>query len=324
MNHFPVTASVLSATALATLISEQYNLKDVNCTLLKTFVNDSYHVSAGQEQFIFRVYTRGWRSELEINEEIRMILTAHQNDVGVSYPIMDTAGSYTQKMFAPEGDRFGVLFSFANGNKIFNVNEEQHRKLGEYLAELHRATADMKLHRVDYDAVTLLVYSYEKIQKYLKRSPDEEAFMLKTKQLLLDEFKKIKSEDVRKGGVHLDFWPDNFHIDSAGNVTLFDFDFCGTGFQVLDIAFYLTMLQGLEHDENNFHAKTSAFITGYEEVTKLSEEEKRIIPILGSAISFYYMGVQSDRFATIFFNEDHLKRFINIRLKRWMISQRMI
>ncbi|RAV99003.1 phosphotransferase [Pseudochryseolinea flava] len=324
MNHFPVSSSVLSSSALAALVGTQYALKDVSCTLLKTFVNDTYIISAEGKQFIFRVYTKGWRSELEIREEIRMIMAVHQANVGVSYPIMDTSGDYIQKIFAPEGDRFGVLFSHAAGEKKFNLSNDLQQSLGVHLAKLHQATLDMTMHRPEYDGVTMLVYAFEKIQPYLKTSADDEAFMIKTKETLLSEFKKIKTDNVRKGGVHLDFWPDNLHIDSDNQITVFDFDFCGNGFQIIDIAFYFALMQGLAQNEDDFNNQTEAFLKGYETVTTLTDEERRIIPLLGAATCFYYMGVQSDRFSTIFFNEEHLKRMINVRLKRWMRFHKMI
>jgi Ser/Thr protein kinase RdoA (MazF antagonist) len=318
MSHFPVTSSVLSSAALENVIRAQYHFFNANCKLIKTFVNDSYLVINGSEQFILRVYTKGWRSELEINEEIRVITAVKQSGISVSHPIADTSGSYIQKFFAPEGDRYGVLFSYAKGDKKFNAPEADQNRLGSYMAHMHNATVGMKLHRVEYDAVTMLIYSFEKFQSYLRPASEESEFVTTAKQSLSDEFKKIKLDEVRNGAVHLDFWADNLHVDDGGNITLFDFDFCGNGILALDIAFYLQMLQSMEPDENVYKNKAASFLKGYEQITPLSQEEKRIIPILGACLSFYYMGVQADRFATVFFNSEHLKRFVNFRLKRWM------
>jgi Ser/Thr protein kinase RdoA (MazF antagonist) len=318
MNHFPVTASVLSDIALEKLIRAQYGLPTATCKLIKTFVNDTYLVTEGQTQFIFRVYTKDWRSPLEINEELRVINTVKSSGMPVAEPIADTSGNYTQKFFAPEGERHGVLFSYATGEKKFNAPESDQQSLGSYMANMHKATLGMKLHRVEYDAVTMLVYAFEKFESYLKGNSEDLLFIKKAKQLLMDAFKNINMSEVRTGAVHLDFWADNLHMDTNGNITLFDFDFCGNGILVLDIAFYLQMLQSMEPDENIYKKKAESFLIGYEHITALTQEEKRIIPILGACVSFYYMGAQADRFATVFFNAEHLKRFINLRLKRWM------
>jgi Ser/Thr protein kinase RdoA (MazF antagonist) len=323
MTYFPVTASVLSASALEDFIRSQYNLPNASCTLIKTFVNDSYLIAGTSGHFILRVYTKGWRSELEIHEELRMIRAIHDAGVSVSHPLPDVSGNYIQKFMAPEGDRYGVLFSFAKGEKKFHASEDDQRRLGKYLANMHNATLDMKLHRVEYDAVTLVIYSFEKFRSYLKPGSDEERFMDETKQLLASEFKKINVNELRKGAVHLDFWADNLHIDENQNITLFDFDFCGNGFLALDIAFSLLMLQSMEPDENMYNIKADAFIKGYESVTPLTPEEKKAIPLFGACICFYFIGAQSDRFSTVFFNAEHLKRFINFRLKRWMAATKM-
>jgi Ser/Thr protein kinase RdoA (MazF antagonist) len=319
MIHFPVTSSVLSASHLGKFLSDNYTLSaNTTCRLLKTFVNDTYVVTSGSDSYIFRVYSVGWRSEKEISEEIRLITILREGNIGVSYAIADASGKYIQTIQAPEGNRFGVLFSFAAGEKRYNPSAETHFRIGEIMAEIHVNTVDVALARVDYSPKTLLIDSFEKFKSYLPLHSDEMEFMRSAQQHALKEFEAVKTAQIRKGAVHLDIWADNLHIEDAMTVTLFDFDFCGNGWLCYDISFYLLMLYGTETNEAEYRKKSESFLKGYESVVRISDEEKRILPVAGAALYFFYLGVQRERFATVFFNEEHLKRYVKFRVKKWL------
>jgi Ser/Thr protein kinase RdoA (MazF antagonist) len=88
MEAFPVISSILSASHLAKFLQSRYNLSaDTTCKLLKTGINHSYLVSDGADKFVFRVYSLDWRSETEINEEIRLLNLLQDGGVSVSYPL---------------------------------------------------------------------------------------------------------------------------------------------------------------------------------------------------------------------------------------------
>jgi Ser/Thr protein kinase RdoA (MazF antagonist) len=319
MIHFPVTSSVLSASHLGNFLCDNYTLSaNTTCRLVKTFVNDTYVVTSGSDNYIFRVYSPGWRSEKEISEEIRLITILRAGNIGVSYAIADVSGKYIQTIQAPEGNRFGVLFSFAAGEKRYNPSAETHRRIGAIMATIHLNTVDVRLERVEYSPQTLLVDSFGKFKSYLPLHSDEMGFMRSAQQLALKEFEAAKTAQLRKGAVHLDIWADNLHIADPMTVTLFDFDFCGNGWLCYDISFYLLMLYGTETNEGEYRKKSESFLEGYESVVRISDEEKRILPIAGAALCFFYLGVQSERFATVFFNEEHLKRYVNLRIKKWL------
>jgi Ser/Thr protein kinase RdoA (MazF antagonist) len=136
---------------------------------------------------------------------------------------------------------------------------------------------------------------------------------------LLNEFEKLKVNDIRQGVVHLDIWFDNLAIDGT-EVTLFDFDFCGNGMLCYDIAYYILQVNSTEKEETECRLKSEAFLSGYESVTKLTDEERRIIPMLGVSLYFFYLGIQCQRFdnwSNTFLNEPYLKRFINLLVKKY-------
>jgi len=103
--------------------------------------------------------------------------------------------------------------------------------------------------------------------------------------------------------------------------SLFDFDFCGNGWLGLDPAYYILQLHNIERDEQVRKLKVEHFLQGYESVTPLTNEERRLLPVLGLSIYFFYLGgVQCRRFdnwSNSFLNEDYLKRFINTLIKKY-------
>src|SRR5437868_9058382 len=127
MKKFPVTNSTLSAAHLGQFLAENYNfINDATCRLLKTGINDSYLIVEDSNKYVFRVYSLNWRTKNEISEEIRLLNLLTENNIPVSYPLADAKRNYIQQLNAPEGNRFGVLFSFAKGEKLLNFSPELH------------------------------------------------------------------------------------------------------------------------------------------------------------------------------------------------------
>ncbi|SOD93710.1 phosphotransferase enzyme family protein [Spirosoma fluviale] len=321
MLTFPVTSSILSKTHLAQFLQKSYGLlPTTTCKLLKAGVNHSYLVTDGSTKAIFRLYSLNWRTEVEINEELKLLTLLNQNGIPVSYPLTDVQGRYIQTLNAPEGTRFGVLFSFAQGEKLLTFSADLHYKLGQIMARFHQLTHNLTQNRVTYTPQRLLVDSLAQLPLFLSPETDEMKFMLETQQYLLREFAGIDTTKTRRGTVHLDIWFDNLNIDRDEQITLFDFDFCGNGMLCLDLAYYILQIHSTEADVNEFRQKKDSFLAGYESITALSDEEKRLLPMLGLSVYFFYLGVQMQRFddwSNTFLNELYLTRFINLRIKRW-------
>jgi Ser/Thr protein kinase RdoA (MazF antagonist) len=321
MSTFPVTSSIVSKTHLAQFLQPLYNLSPATtCTLLKAGVNHSYLVTDGSTKAIFRLYSLNWRTEVEIAEELRLLTLLNRNGIPVSYPLPDIKGTCIQTLEAPEGARSGVLFSFAEGEKRLTFSADLHYTLGQIMARFHQLTQNLTLNRVTYTPERLLVDSLTQLPDFLSAETDEMKFMLDTQQYLLSAFREIDTTKLRMGTVHLDIWFDNLNIDKEEQITLFDFDFCGNGMLCLDIAYYILQIHSTEADVEEFRRKKDRFLAGYESVTVLSDEEKRLLPMLGLSVYYFYLGVQMQRFddwSNAFLNELYLTRFINLRLKRW-------
>jgi Ser/Thr protein kinase RdoA (MazF antagonist) len=212
-----------------------------------------------------------------------------------------------------------VLFSFARGEKVFSYDMAMHYKIGEIMARMHQVTQELSLERTTYTAQVLLLEPFELIKQYISIETEEMQYMQRVLQYLLQEFDKVNIDAIRKGVVHLDIWFDNLNIYDNKEVTIFDFDFCANGWLVLDIAYYHVQVFNVEREPDQYAIRWESFLKGYESVTTITDEEKRIIPIVSIAIYFFYLGVQCQRFenwTNTFLNETYLKRYINLVVKK--------
>ncbi len=232
----------------------------------------------------------------------------------------DKDGNLIQELNAPEGLRYAVLFSNAEGEKQHNYTPDLHYAAGAIMGQMHKATENFAIDRVQYSAAKLFIEPFEEIKNFLPGDSAEMDFMKKAQQYLLTEFDQIDTSQLRNGAVHMDIWFDNMNIDKENKITLFDFDFCGNGWLCLDVAYYILQLQNVERDETECKLKTESFLRGYNSITPLSAEEQRILPMLGLAMYFFYLGIQCSRFdnwSNVFLNETYLKRYVMMVVKRY-------
>lgn len=317
MNTFPAISSIVAPELLGEYIESQYGLSNLSCEVFRTGINHTYRIQCDEARYMFRLYCHNWRSEKEIEEELRFIGTLKANNISISYPIADASGRYIQQVIAPEGLRYGVLFSFAEGEKIRQLTEQDCYQMGVTLAQIHKASLNLKLERVDYNIDTLVKQPYHYALKYFSADLPDMQFIVKAQSYLQDTFAQVG--DIRHGAVHLDYWYDNMSIADGSNITLFDFDFCGNGWQVLDVAYCSMQLFNIEVDKNSYEQKLASLYKGYESITPISKEERELIPAAALAIWIFYLGVQSQRFndwSNIFLTKNYLKHYIGL-VKSW-------
>lgn len=321
IKEFPVTNSTLSAKKLGEYLQQKYNLSNnTECKLFRTGMNHVYMVNDDTAKYVFRVYSFDWRTKIEIAEEVRLLIHLNENNTPVSFPIADDLNEYIQEFNAPEGKRYGVLFSFAEGTKSARFTAETSFFIGQALAKVHKSTENFTLNRITYDDTVLLTDAVKRTREFFKKETDEIQFLERTATFLKNEFNTFDKEQIRCGAVHLDVWFDNMHFNEENKVTLFDFDFCGNGWLCLDISYFLFQLYYTNQNDQDYQIKAESFLKGYETITGISKEERRILPFVCLAIMTYYISMQCDRYdnwTNIFLNEDHLKRFVG-SLKRWI------
>ncbi len=135
MNHIPVLRSILVPEALSSLVEAAYGLTVTRLQLIKAVVLDTYRVWTSAGLYILRVYPRRRRTFAEINAELDFLAYLHSQGAPVSIPVVQRNGERLLTLQAPEGTRYAVLFTYAQGEP-----------LGENLAAIHMYGQTLSAH----------------------------------------------------------------------------------------------------------------------------------------------------------------------------------
>lgn len=320
-SYAPSISSILSPDYLASLVVQRFGCDPATrCRILRTGVNHTYLITTREKKFVLRVYARNWRTELEINEELKLLTFLRKKNIAVSFPIKDMKGEYVLRINAIEGLRFAVLFSYAEGATIKNPSTETCFQLGVTMARLHQQTLNETIERRYYSAETLVKWAFELARNHFGASSDEMEYFKKAQTSISNEFDRIDQAVVRKGVVHLDIWQDNLKVDKDGLITIFDFDNIGNGPFFLDMGYTLMSLYRHEPDKEQYRQKREGFLQGYRSISSLTKAEESLIPYGGLAVWLHYTGVHVQRFddfSNPFLSPDFLKHWIKIA-RQWM------
>lgn len=320
MNPIPAIHSLLDPQHIAILVSEQYGLSVSGCQLIKSGMNQTYRIITPTQTFILRIYTLNWRPEAEILAELQLLTDLLQAGIQVSAPQQNLAGQLLCTLQAPEGQRYAALFSYAPGDKIRQITTAHCEQIGRQMAAMHRFTQGRSVQRVDYHTSSLLTEPYAYARAFFSETHEEMQYIHQACARLSVLFADPEFQALPRGVVHMDLWYDNMNIDPQAGITFFDFDFCGNGWLVLDVAYSLAQLFHTEPDKSVYEIRKAHFLAGYESLLLLSDAERALIPWLGMAIWIFYLGVQSQTYHTysnVFFSDNYLARFMGMA-KSWL------
>ena len=208
-----------------------------------------------------------------------------------------------------------MLFSFAQGEKIRYKDNETCFSIGSLMAKMHDLTLHKTIDRVSFNKQSLIELPYEHLKQLFSEKLPEMEFIKE----IGASFQNSDFDNIPNGVVHLDIWYDNMAVKNEKEITIFDFDFCGNGSQILDVGYFFKQLFFIESDKEQYELKVQSFLNGYQKIRPLSDKELRLIPKAGASIFVFYLGVQAQRFdwSNIFLTENYLKMFVD-RIKSWL------
>jgi Ser/Thr protein kinase RdoA (MazF antagonist) len=93
-------------------------LQIISCKFLLRGVSDTYIIEATDAKYVLKIYREQHRSRDEIQAEIELLNLLKDGGASVAYPITAINGSQLQQFDAPEGTRYGILFSYAKGAPV--------------------------------------------------------------------------------------------------------------------------------------------------------------------------------------------------------------
>jgi Ser/Thr protein kinase RdoA (MazF antagonist) len=316
----PVTYSTLAPEALTSHVLSKYSLYNpIQCEYKYRGLNDNYLVKDSRTRYVLRVYRHNWRDLRDIQAETELIQFLLAEGVGVSFPIPDKKGVMIQEIGAPEGLRYAVLFSFAEGQPpLPQITMEQSRAAGRELAGMHRATINKRLgnNRCHLDTTALLYESFHAIKPFVEESKEDLLKLDKVVSKLAVKFERISLDNLASGICHGDLYPSNFHISESGKITFFDFDACCCSWLVMDAAAFC---YAAAQTYKNADKVNEAFLEGYRELRPLNSEELDLIPYFGAISRIWVLATQCSNFEVFsHFTRMNIKRNIIGNLKKYV------
>jgi Ser/Thr protein kinase RdoA (MazF antagonist) len=285
--YFPILRSILAAEALAGVVADAYGLANVRCRLIKAVILDTYQVLSAAGLHILRVYPARRRTLAEIRAELELLRYLQDHGAAVSVPVPQANGDYLLALPAPEGARYAALFTYAEGEPLSQHEQaDAVRAYGRALAEVH-AMADSlprPLARPALDWEWLIERPLEELAQLWGRASEKWLYLRGVADRLQPAIAALPLSSPYYGLCHGDAGSANAHVTANGNLTLFDFDFCGYGWRAYDIG---TFLSG-EPAET-----TQAFLTGYQAVRSLPKFEMDTLPLFQAAQSIWMLGTRA-------------------------------
>lgn len=287
MSIFPAEYSTLSSNALLEHVTTTYNIPNTSTiTFIKRGFNDTYLIQHTSTKLILRVYKHRWRSYNSIISEINLLNYLKENHVSVASPLPDTQGNYIHTLQAIEGTRYAVLFSYAQGEQVRKLSEEQAFLLGTETGKIHRLTHTISYSEPaqDYSIKTQFGTTLHILKPILTAYPEQYNRLIELKSTFTQLFNKPEIQKLPKGLCHGDLQAENFHITENKILTFFDFDFFGSGYLAYDIGVF----RWYDH-KNKTPQIMDAFLKGYETERKLNPLEIALIPYFGTMRALFQM-----------------------------------
>ncbi len=273
MMPFPTIYSCLDPKAILTQILSHYAIASVrSCQFWYRGLSDIYLIETQEQSYILRVSHHHWRKQTDIEFELQYLEFLYHHHIPVAYPFRTNQDQLLLHINAAEGERYAALFPFAPGNiPIGDFNPQQSYHLGFILAKIHQVGNQFSCDfmRQPLSLKYLLVDSFDAIAPFLYDRPQDYAYLKSTieqiKEQLYDFPQDFPLWTICWGDPH----SGNVHFTSDNKVTLFDFDQCGYGYRIFEIAKFwqVCIRTGMSRRTRE------AFLEGYQSLNPLTELE---------------------------------------------------
>lgn len=233
-----VVHAIISAEAVLAAAERAYALDGpLTCELWRAGLNDTYLLSAGGAPHIARVYGVR-RSTSDIAYELELLAHLAAKGVAVSAPIPGKDGAVMYPLHALEGRRYLVLFTFAEGKTLSRASEEHQYLAGRMAAAIHAASDDFSslFDRPRLDLGFLTDRPLAAIRPLLTHHPEDQNFLEGLAAELHTRVEEAARGGLDWGACHGDFEVKNMHLGADRRLTTFDFDMCGPGWRLYDLA----------------------------------------------------------------------------------------
>ncbi len=209
-------------------------------------------------------------------------LMEHLASKGISCPLPVPARS--GQVLGQLAGRPAAIITFLEGMWMRRPTVEHCRAVGTALAEMHKAGADFQMVRSN----SLALEDWRPMwNQCIEAHPDMDAALLEEVETLLSLLEKSWPDNLERGVIHADMFPDNVFFLAGKLSGIIDYYFACTDAYAYDVAVCLNAWC-FEKDHSYNLTKGRALLNAYHQSRPLSAAEREALPVLslGAALRF--------------------------------------
>lgn len=287
----PVLHSLVSVGPLTSVITEAYGfMLPVHVSLVRSWTNDVYTVSARTECYILKLYRVGWKHAADVEWEVQLQSWLHGNGAPVTSVISLTNGKLFGTVTVPEGTRYFALFRTAEGQKPSPpFAPDLYHQYGRGAALLHQASEGFSspTPRFERSLTDLLDDSLLRIQPWFRDRGPDWTIVQRVASIVRDRITPLLS-NLDWGVCHGDLSLDNLHVRVDGTVTFYDFDMSCYGWRAWDVCNALAYASPAHRD---------AFLAGYRYIRPFDSDANASVQYFVAADVIRMMGDEVSRWS---------------------------
>lgn len=260
-----------------------YGLQEAAFALLQYEDNAVYRlISATGAEFVLRISAANGHSAAAQFSEAQWLLALRcETDLLVPAPILNTEGAPVTTIEIPEaaGPRHCVLFSWVPGEPpTQEISPKVAARIGAFTARLHThagrfiTPAAFTRPRWDWQHACGPASNAGSSNNAVALTPAQRALLVAASTRLQVDLQALEVPPDRWGLIHADLHRDNILLQNE-QVGVIDFDDCGWGYYIHDVASVLDSLRRrVVTDLRAYPAIREAYLAGYNQVRRLPDQ----------------------------------------------------
>ena len=265
-------------------ILSQYSIGELNSFsgIQEGIENTNYFLLADNKKYILTIYEKRVKKE---DLPFFSGLMSDLNKLGCKCPVPIL--NKKNKAISEFNNKKLMIVSFIEGKAKDILSPENCKSIGKEAAKMHEITKNFRIKRKN----DLSIISWRKIFNSVKdKCKDIHKDLPTLIESNLTDVEKNWPENLPKGIIHADLFNDNIFFKENKFSGIIDFYFSCNDYYAFEIAICFNALcfDGTQNNLSFNVTKAKNLIDGYNEIRKLSDEEKRSIKVLsqGSALRF--------------------------------------
>ena len=290
--------------ALATVALARWGVRDCEPEIVKYRENAVFRVAAADgRDAVLRVHRHGYHSDAALRSELAWLEALHADGIAVPAVIPSAAGApfeIVQGAGVPEPRQVDML-TWMPGIPIGTLEEGLNPAIadvhavfagvGRLCARLHNQTetwtppAGFTRHAWDREGLVGPEPLWGRFWEAAVLGTEERRLIERARASVREALTAYGRSPRRYGLIHADFNLDNMLLDGERVIPL-DFDDCGFGWHLFDLATVWTIYHGSDLAE----AIRAGVVEGYRRERDLPDEELAHLPLFELARAFSYLG----------------------------------